>query len=122
SVRLCSVRLHLAKTVSDKALSSPYRTSLYQEQLGTKPRFSHKVTIEHTMSLREFDLGSSTNPMYELDPEIELTLRRLRKSRNIVESNSSNFDSVSSSDNNNSTTNSSDSVEYSSTNIFEELG
>ncbi|RDY14005.1 hypothetical protein CR513_00991, partial [Mucuna pruriens] len=46
----------------------------------------------------------------------------LRKARNIVVSNSSNSYSVSSSDNNNSATDSSDSVEYSSTNIFAEPG
>ncbi|RDX94812.1 hypothetical protein CR513_22776, partial [Mucuna pruriens] len=65
---------------------------------------------------------SSTNPLYDLDPEIELTLRRLRKARNIVVSNSSNSDFVSSFDNNNFATNGSDFVEYSSTNIFVELG
>ncbi|RDX82420.1 hypothetical protein CR513_36794, partial [Mucuna pruriens] len=61
---------------------------------------------------------SSTDPLYDLDLEIELTLRSLRKTRNIVVSNSSNCDSASSSDNSNSATNSSDSVEYNSTNIF----
>ncbi|RDX61367.1 pol, partial [Mucuna pruriens] len=63
-VRLCSVRLHLAKTVSDKTLPSPYRTSLCRERVGTLHsrvsillRFSHKITIERIVSLREFDLG-----------------------------------------------------------------
>ncbi|RDX72670.1 hypothetical protein CR513_47806, partial [Mucuna pruriens] len=56
--------------------------------------------IELTSLVRQLVVGSSIDPLYELDPEIELTLR--------------------SSDNNNSTTNSSDSVEYSSTNIFAE--
>ncbi|RDY03753.1 hypothetical protein CR513_12613, partial [Mucuna pruriens] len=65
---------------------------------------------------------SSSDPLYELDPEIELTLRRLRKARNIVVSNSRNSDSISSSDNINYATNSSDYIEYSRTNIFEELG
>ncbi|RDX87929.1 hypothetical protein CR513_30542, partial [Mucuna pruriens] len=67
-------------------------------------------------------LESSIDPLYDLDPEIELTLRRLRKARNIVVSNSSNSNSVSSSDNNNSATNDSEFVEYRSTNIFVELG
>ncbi|RDX82556.1 hypothetical protein CR513_36644, partial [Mucuna pruriens] len=67
-------------------------------------------------------LESSTNPLYDLDLKIELTLHRLRKARNIVVSNNSNSDSISSSDNNNSATNSSDSVEYSSTNIFAKPG
>ncbi|RDX97915.1 hypothetical protein CR513_19252, partial [Mucuna pruriens] len=83
-----------------------------------KVQFSHKITIEHTVSLREFDLGSSVDPLYDLDPEIELTLRRLRKARNIIVSNSSNSDFVPSSDNNNSATNSSDSIEYCSTTSF----
>ncbi|RDY05468.1 hypothetical protein CR513_10704, partial [Mucuna pruriens] len=57
---------------------------------------------------------SSSDPLYDLDLEIELTLRRLRKARNIVVSDSSN--SVSSSDNSSLVTNTFDSVEYSSTN------
>ncbi|RDX84916.1 hypothetical protein CR513_33966, partial [Mucuna pruriens] len=57
-----------------------------------KPYFSHKITIEHTVSLRKFDLRSSTDPLYELDPELELILRRLRKARKIVVNNSSSFD------------------------------
>ncbi|RDY09841.1 hypothetical protein CR513_05730, partial [Mucuna pruriens] len=61
---------------------------------------------------------SSSDPLYELDPKIEITLRRLRKARNIVVSNSSN--SVSSSDNSSPITNTVDSVEYSSSNNFAE--
>ncbi|RDX71211.1 hypothetical protein CR513_49474, partial [Mucuna pruriens] len=63
--------------------------------------------------------GSSTDPLYALDPEIEITLRRLRKARNIVVSRSSN--SISSSDNSSPVTNNSDSVEYNITNTFAEL-
>ncbi|RDX73569.1 hypothetical protein CR513_46808, partial [Mucuna pruriens] len=37
---------------------------------------------------------SSTDPLYDLDPKIELTLRRLRRARNIVVNNSSNSNSV----------------------------
>ncbi|RDX73508.1 hypothetical protein CR513_46882, partial [Mucuna pruriens] len=59
---------------------------------------------------------SSFDPLYDLDPEIEITLRRLRKARSIVVSNS--FDSVFSSDNSSLITNTSDSVEFSSTNNF----
>ncbi|RDX77173.1 hypothetical protein CR513_42745, partial [Mucuna pruriens] len=61
---------------------------------------------------------SSSDQLYELDLEIEITLRRLRKARNIVVTNSSN--SISSSDNSNPVTNTFDSVEYSSTNNFAE--
>ncbi|RDX83323.1 hypothetical protein CR513_35764, partial [Mucuna pruriens] len=63
-------------------------------------------------------LESKSDSLYELDPEIEITLRRLRKARNIIVSNSSN--SVSSSDNSSYVTNNSDCVEYSSTNKFAE--
>ncbi|RDY13754.1 hypothetical protein CR513_01285, partial [Mucuna pruriens] len=58
---------------------------------------------------------SSSAPLYDLDPEIEITLHRLRKTRDIVISNSSNF--VSNFDNSSPTTNNSDS----STNNFAEL-
>ncbi|RDX67050.1 hypothetical protein CR513_54112, partial [Mucuna pruriens] len=64
-------------------------------------------------------LRSSTDPLYVLDLEIEITLRRLRKARNIVVSGSSS--SVSSSDNSSHVTNNSNSVEYDSTNTFAEL-
>ncbi|RDX91874.1 hypothetical protein CR513_26073, partial [Mucuna pruriens] len=37
---------------------------------------------------------SSTDPLYAFDPEIEKTLRRLRKARNLVGTNSRIFDSV----------------------------
>ncbi|RDY06540.1 hypothetical protein CR513_09456, partial [Mucuna pruriens] len=67
---------------------------------------------------RVYRLRSSTNPLYDLYPKIKLTLRRIRKARNIVVSNSSNSDSVSSSNNNNSATNDSYFVEYSSTNFL----
>ncbi|RDX83355.1 hypothetical protein CR513_35735, partial [Mucuna pruriens] len=66
----------------------------------------------------KFQLVISSDALYDLDPEIEITLRRLRKARNIVVSNSSN--SISSSDNSNLVTNTFDSVEYSSTNNFAE--
>ncbi|RDX86426.1 hypothetical protein CR513_32237, partial [Mucuna pruriens] len=70
-------------------------------------RWIHRI---HTLS--------STEPLYDLDPEIEITLRRLRKTRNIVVSNSSNF--VSSFDNSSPVTNISNSVEFCSTNSFAE--
>ncbi|RDY07595.1 hypothetical protein CR513_08271, partial [Mucuna pruriens] len=58
--------------------------------------------------------ASSSDPLHELDPEIEITLRRLRKARNIAVSNSSN--SVPSSP----VTNNYDSFECSNTNHFAE--
>ncbi|RDY07737.1 hypothetical protein CR513_08104, partial [Mucuna pruriens] len=60
----------------------------------------------------------SFDTLYDLDPKIEITLRRLRKDRSIVVSKSSN--SVSSSDNSSLVTNTSDSVEFSSANNFSE--
>ncbi|RDY01492.1 hypothetical protein CR513_15170, partial [Mucuna pruriens] len=53
---------------------------------------------------------SSSDPLYDLDPEIEITLRRLRKTRNIVVNNSSDY--VSSSNNSSPVTNISDSKHY----------
>ncbi|RDX97048.1 hypothetical protein CR513_20231, partial [Mucuna pruriens] len=61
---------------------------------------------------------SSSDPLYEFDLEIEIILRRLRKARNIIVSNSSN--SISSSDNSSPITNTYDSVEFYSTNNFAE--
>ncbi|RDY04772.1 hypothetical protein CR513_11470, partial [Mucuna pruriens] len=37
---------------------------------------------------------SSTDPLYAFDPEIELTLRRIRKNRNTIVNTSSNSDSI----------------------------
>ncbi|RDX76771.1 hypothetical protein CR513_43200, partial [Mucuna pruriens] len=59
--------------------------------------------VNSSNQLADIFTKSSTNPLYDLDPEIELTLHRLRKARNIVVSNSSN--SVSSSDNSSPITN-----------------
>ncbi|RDX64643.1 hypothetical protein CR513_56783, partial [Mucuna pruriens] len=63
---------------------------------------------------------SSTDPLHDLDPEIEITLCRLRKARNIVVSNSNSSNFVSSSNNSSPVTNNSDSFEYSCTNGFTE--
>ncbi|RDY03452.1 hypothetical protein CR513_12962, partial [Mucuna pruriens] len=55
--------------------------------------------------------------LHALDPEIELTLHRLRKVRNTIVSSSSSFNSASNSDNSISITNDFDSFEYSISNI-----
>ncbi|RDY04775.1 hypothetical protein CR513_11474, partial [Mucuna pruriens] len=75
--------------------------------------------IGEGINLNSGHSSSRTDPLYALDLEIEITLRRLRKTRNIVVSGSSN--SVSSLDNSSPVTNNSDSVKYSSTNNFVEL-
>ncbi|RDX89335.1 hypothetical protein CR513_28951, partial [Mucuna pruriens] len=59
---------------------------------------------------------SSTNHLYDLDPEIEKTLCSLRKARTKVVHNSSSSDSIS--NNSSLVTNTFDSIEYSSTNNF----
>ncbi|RDY07792.1 hypothetical protein CR513_08053, partial [Mucuna pruriens] len=64
---------------------------------------------------RHSTLESSTDPLYDLDPEIEITLRRLRKAGNTVVNNSNNSDFVSSFDNSSLVTNTSNSFEYNST-------
>ncbi|RDX98871.1 hypothetical protein CR513_18156, partial [Mucuna pruriens] len=51
---------------------------------------------------------SSSNILHELDPEIDRTLRRLRKVRSTIVNNSSSFNSVSNSDTSVSATNDSD--------------
>ncbi|RDX82205.1 hypothetical protein CR513_37038, partial [Mucuna pruriens] len=55
---------------------------------------------------------SSSNILYELDPEIDRTLRRLRKVRSTVVRNSGSSNSVSNFDNSVSTTNDSDFSKY----------
>ncbi|RDX70968.1 hypothetical protein CR513_49731, partial [Mucuna pruriens] len=74
------------------------------------------VSVEsNSASSRE----SSFDPLYELDPKIEITLRRLRKARNIVVSNNSN--SLSSFDNSSPITNTSDSLENNNKRTLKEL-
>ncbi|RDX81715.1 hypothetical protein CR513_37568, partial [Mucuna pruriens] len=68
SIQLCRVSYHLARTVLDETPPSLYQINLSQE--------------------------SSTDPLYNLDPELELTLCRIRKARKIVVNNSSNSSSV----------------------------
>ncbi|RDX98274.1 hypothetical protein CR513_18818, partial [Mucuna pruriens] len=63
-----------------------------------------------------FQVNEHQIKLFHEDPKIEITLRRLRKARDIVVSNSS--DSVSSSDNSSPVTNISDFVEFSRTNNF----
>ncbi|RDY05492.1 hypothetical protein CR513_10670, partial [Mucuna pruriens] len=65
--------LHTTETTPDKSRPRSYRLSFYQEQFGRQ---------------------SSTNPLYALDPKIEITLRSLQKTRNIVVNISSSVDSV----------------------------
>ncbi|RDX94159.1 hypothetical protein CR513_23484, partial [Mucuna pruriens] len=82
----------LSQTVSDSSLPRPNRISLCRE--------------------------SSADPLYDLDLEIEKTLRRLRKARTIVVHNNNSSDFVS--DNSSPVTNASDSIEYNNTNHFAE--
>ncbi|RDX89357.1 hypothetical protein CR513_28934, partial [Mucuna pruriens] len=89
--------------------------SLFDACKTTKSRVIKLVSLPETQALL-----SSSDPLHDLDPKIEITLRRLRRDRNIVVNirNSSNF--VSSSDNSSFITNNSNSFEYSSTNNFVE--
>ncbi|RDX90224.1 hypothetical protein CR513_27932, partial [Mucuna pruriens] len=83
--------------------------------------FLGPIVIPSTYPCAFFVLSrSSTDPMHDLDPKIEITLCRLRKARNIVVNNSNSSNSVSSSDNSSPITNNSDSFEYSNTNSFAE--
>ncbi|RDY05423.1 hypothetical protein CR513_10750, partial [Mucuna pruriens] len=71
------VCLHLAETKSD---------DLYRDHLSS-------VSAESDSAIAEAS-QSSTDPLYAFDPEIELTLHRLRRTRNLIVNNSRNFDSV----------------------------
>ncbi|RDX67693.1 hypothetical protein CR513_53393, partial [Mucuna pruriens] len=101
------VRFIYAKIESDQSLSRASQHSTLE---------SFCITLVFTLSHK-----SSSDPLYDLDLEIEITLRRLRKARNIVVSNSDSSNSVSSSDNSSPVTNSSNFIEYSSTNNFAKL-
>ncbi|RDX64479.1 hypothetical protein CR513_56959, partial [Mucuna pruriens] len=99
----------------------PISNSQWVSPIQVVPKKSRNVVMKNRhdeMINRKVPLLNSSDPLYDLDPEIEITLCRLRKARNIVVSNGSN--SISSSDNNSPITNTSDSVEYSRTNNFSE--
>ncbi|RDX77801.1 hypothetical protein CR513_42008, partial [Mucuna pruriens] len=96
----------------------------YIQRIKAKPRVTSNMDAIITQEMKEwrdtkpFMQGSkvltrsSFYLLYDLDPEIEITLRRLRKVRNTVVSNSSS----SNSDHSNFATNDSDSFEYNSVN------
>ncbi|RDX99218.1 hypothetical protein CR513_17765, partial [Mucuna pruriens] len=52
------------------------------------------IVIRTSKADMDWELKSSTDPLYTFDPEIEKTLHRLRKARNLVVNNSRSFDSV----------------------------
>ncbi|RDY11795.1 hypothetical protein CR513_03493, partial [Mucuna pruriens] len=119
------------KTESDQSLLRENRHST----LGNVTKTSYQIgaIVEDTSSFVSlcakpelsrtpsvWNVVSSSDPLYDLDLEIEITLRRLRKARNIVVSNNNSSNSVSSSDNSSPVTNTFDSVEYSNTNNFSE--
>ncbi|RDX99942.1 hypothetical protein CR513_16940, partial [Mucuna pruriens] len=87
-----------------------------------RPKFVREDHLACHPTLVDLILDALANrgepSLFDHDPKIEITLRRLRKARNIVVTNSSNF--VSSSDNSSLLTNTSYFVEYSSTNNFAE--
>ncbi|RDX60979.1 hypothetical protein CR513_60832, partial [Mucuna pruriens] len=85
------------------------------------PKLSKAESRVRGMLCLSVELESSSDPLYDLDPEIEITLRRLRKGRNIVVSNSNSSNFISSFDNTSPVTNNSDSFEYSSANNSVEL-
>ncbi|RDY07930.1 hypothetical protein CR513_07891, partial [Mucuna pruriens] len=64
------------------------------------------------------NLESSANILYDFDPEIELTLRRIRKVRNTVVSTDSSLNTSLISENSVSTTNTIDFSDFSTTNSF----
>ncbi|RDX89780.1 hypothetical protein CR513_28445, partial [Mucuna pruriens] len=101
---------------------SPPRESWFRRVVQAKPapsrtRQDRVRSIFTETKSRLAPARSNFDPLYDLDPEIEITLHRLRKVRNTVVNNSSSFDSVSNSNNSISTTNDSDPFEYSSAKI-----
>ncbi|RDX97135.1 hypothetical protein CR513_20133, partial [Mucuna pruriens] len=95
-VRLCSVCLHSAETKPDRSLPRSYRLSLCRERLGhcrDEPTTRNEL-IKLASLLGIQVLLSNTDPLYAFDLEIELTLHRLRKFRNIVVNISSSSDSA----------------------------
>ncbi|RDX78735.1 hypothetical protein CR513_40933, partial [Mucuna pruriens] len=144
SARLSLSRVFFVKSVrSRRKISDPplirgfYRYRLRESQLWLfgsdsfgvlhyvleriRPRVDYAITTKYELiklaSLPGTQvLLSSSDPLYDLDPEIEITLRMLRRARNIVLSNSNSSNSVSSSDYSSPITNSFNSVEYSSIN------
>ncbi|RDX72655.1 hypothetical protein CR513_47828, partial [Mucuna pruriens] len=72
-------------------------------------------TVEHPTNM------SSANVLYDFDPEIELTLSRIRKVRNVVVSTNSNFNTSSTFENSVSATNATNSSDFSATNSFSSL-
>ncbi|RDX76442.1 hypothetical protein CR513_43564, partial [Mucuna pruriens] len=77
-VHLCSVCLHSVETKPD---------CLCRDHLGS-------ISAESDSASAEKSQQSSTDPLYAFDPEIELTLRRLRKLRNVAVNTSSSVDPV----------------------------
>ncbi|RDX97292.1 hypothetical protein CR513_19950, partial [Mucuna pruriens] len=76
-------RDHLG-SISSKGDSASAETIQYSTPQILRHFTSHRIIIEHNVSLRKIDLGSSTEPLYAFDPEIDKTLRRLRRTRNLI--------------------------------------
>ncbi|RDY14139.1 hypothetical protein CR513_00833, partial [Mucuna pruriens] len=95
-IRLRRIRPRFAETMSESCFAESVADSLCQEQCMTR---------------------SSSYILHELDPEIDKTLCRLRKVRNIVVSNSGSSNSASNSNNSISVINNSDFSWCSSSNI-----
>ncbi|RDY11644.1 hypothetical protein CR513_03634, partial [Mucuna pruriens] len=81
------------------------------------PRASQHLAESNLVSNRE----SSANILYDFDPEIELTLRRIRKVGNTMVSTNSSLNTSLTSKNSVSATNTTDSFDFSVTNSFSSL-
>ncbi|RDX99229.1 hypothetical protein CR513_17750, partial [Mucuna pruriens] len=75
-VRLCSVSLHSAETKSGRSLPKIISAQFLPGATRPVPR----------------RVRSSTDPLHAFDPEIEKTLRRLRRTRNLIINNSRSSD------------------------------
>ncbi|RDX99126.1 hypothetical protein CR513_17868, partial [Mucuna pruriens] len=91
-------------------------TILFDARKMTKKELIKLAPLSGTQVVVSLCAKSSTDPLYAFDPEIELTLRRLRKIRNTIVNTSSGSDSAI-----NSNLPSAEALVFSS-NIFAELG
>ncbi|RDX75813.1 hypothetical protein CR513_44270, partial [Mucuna pruriens] len=88
-VRLCSVCLHSAETKSDRFL--PRATRPVPRRVSTLNLRFYVISLHIKSQLSAL---SSIDPLYAFDLEIEKTLRRLRRTRNLIVNNSRSSDSV----------------------------
>ncbi|RDX94799.1 hypothetical protein CR513_22782, partial [Mucuna pruriens] len=118
------VRSVSAETESDQSLpKASQHSTLERFYITLFSTLSHNRTHCVLKRIRpRVDYTVVSFSLFDAHPEIEITLHRLRKARNIVVNNSNSSNSVSSSNNSSPVTNNYDSFEYSTTiNFYPQL-